>query len=231
MDEDRDRSEEKKYLEKIKEIDMIWRINEQIMSFQSLEELLNSVLRGAAEVMEANSGSIMLIDPPGSDNLLVKAALRLRRNMVNKACCKVGEGIAGLVAERREGMLLLDDLMDPRLRTRRKVSDALSVPIIAEGNLIGVLNLNTKKDQAFSEIDLFLLNTLTKQIAMAIERGRRMEELRLRLKEMEADELEIVENLHRLTKELDEQRRQYQRLRQEQDSLRRDLEALSGPIA
>jgi signal transduction protein with GAF and PtsI domain len=222
---------EERYLEKIKELDLIWRINEQIMSFETLDALLDSILRGAVEVMEATSGSIMLIEPPGSDTMVVKASCGLRREVVKAAQVKVGEGIAGLVAERREGMLLIDDLMDPRLRTRRKVSDAISVPIVEEGELLGVLNLNTKKDQAFGEFDLFLLNTLIKQVASAIERGKLMEEIRLRLRELEEAEKETLLEMKRLNKDLDETRRYYQRLRQQLDKLYRDMAALSGPVA
>jgi signal transduction protein with GAF and PtsI domain len=231
MDEGRKAKGEGRYLEKIKELDMIWRLNEQIMSFQSMEALLDSILKGAVEVMEATSGSIMLIDPPGSDTMTIKAARGLRDDVVKKAKCKVGEGIAGMVAERREGMLLLDDLMDPRLRTKRKVSDALSVPIIEEGELLGVLNLNTKKDQAFGEFDLFLLNTLTKQIASAIRRGNRIEEMRSRLRDLEEAEKKCLSEMQRLTRELDDQRRQYQRIRRELDKLNKDLQSLAGPIA
>lgn len=222
---------EERYLRKIKELDMIWRLNEQIMSFENMDRLLQDILAGAIEVMEATSGSIMLIDPPGSDTLTIKAAQGLRSEVVRKARIKLGEGIAGLVAERREGMLLLDDLMDPRLRSRRKISDALSVPIISEGELLGVLNLNTKKNQAFGEVDLFLLNTLIKQIATAIERGHRLENLRAKLEELEHEEREVLQELQRLSLLLDDRRREYQRIRQEHDRLLRDLRGLSGPVA
>jgi signal transduction protein with GAF and PtsI domain len=222
---------EEHYLEKIKELDMIWRLNEQIMSFESQEALLESILKGAVEVMEATSGSIMLIDPPGSEVLEIKAAYGLRGDVVKKARCKVGEGIAGLVAERREGMLLLDDLMDPRLRTRRKVSDALSVPIIDGGELLGVLNLNTKKDKAFGKFDLFLLNALTQQIASTIVRGRRLEEIRLRLEELEEEERKTLDDMQHLNLKLDEKRRYFQKIRQELDKLHKDLQYLSGPVA
>jgi len=231
MKEDDTPAGEERYLEKIKELDLIWRINEQIMSFEGMDSLLDSILKGAVEIMEATSGSIMLIEPAGSDTLVVKAAYGLRKEVVSKAQCKVGEGIAGLVAERGEGMLLLDDLMDPRLRTRRKVTDALSVPIALEGNLLGVLNLNTKKDKAFGEFDLFLLNSLIKQVATAIDRGKRLEELRLQLQELEEEEKSTLEDMHRLTAELDDKRRYYQRLRQQLDNLYRDLASLTGPVA
>lgn len=222
---------EERYLRKIKELDIIWRLNDQIMSFENMDRLLQDILSGAIEVMEATSGSIMLIDPPGSDSLVIKAAQGLRSEVVRKARIKVGEGIAGLVAERREGMLLLDDLMDPRLRSRRKISDALSVPIISEGELLGVLNLNTKRNQAFGEVDLFLLNTLIKQIATAIERGKRLEELRKRLGEVEREEREALQEMQRLSLLLDDKRREYQRIRQEHDRLLREMRGLSGPVA
>ena len=231
MREDDESAGEERYLEKIKELDLIWRINEQIMSFEGMDSLLSSILEGALEVMEATSGSIMLIEPAGSDMLVIKAAHGLRKDVVGKANCKVGEGIAGLVAERREGMLLLDDLMDPRLRTRRKVTDALSVPIIEEGELLGVLNLNTKKDKAFGEFDLFLLNTLIKQVSTAIVRGKRMEGIRLRLLELEEKEKSTLKDMQSLTAELDEKRRYYQRLRQQLDKLYRELASLTGPVA
>lgn len=224
-------SGEERYIRKIKELDMIWRLNEQIMSFRDMGTLLQSILKGALDVMEATSGSLMLIDPPGSDTLVIKAAHGLRRDVVDKARTRVGEGIAGLVAERREGMLLLDDLMDPRLRTRRKVNDALSVPIIAEGELLGVLNLNTKRGQAFGEFDLFLINTLIKQIATAIVRGERLENLRSRLSGVEEKEREVVEEIKRLERLLDDKRREYQRLRQEHERLLREMQGLTGPVA
>jgi signal transduction protein with GAF and PtsI domain len=231
MPQEDEREQETRYLEKIKELDLVWRLNEKIMSFKNLDDLLASILKGAVEVMGATSGSIMLIEQPGSDTMAIKAAYGLRREVVSKTSCKVGEGIAGMVAERREGMLLLDDLMDSRLRTRRKVSDALSVPIIEQGELQGVLNLNTKKDKAFGEFDLFLLNTLTKQVATAIARGKLLEKVRLDLDKLEKEEKTVLEDMRRLTAELDDKRRNYQRMRQQMDKLYRELASLTGPVA
>ncbi len=107
-----------------------------------------------------------------------------------------------MVAKRREGMLLLDDLMDPALRTKRKVADALSVPIISGSELLGVLNLNTRKDRAFDEHDLFIVNTLIRQMAVGIDRGRTLEELRKKLDEADLVEKRMLRDQERLTQEL-----------------------------
>ncbi|MDI6831851.1 MAG: GAF domain-containing protein [Actinomycetota bacterium] len=221
---------EDRYREKIKELELVWKLNEEIVSFTSLPEFLQRILEGAVEVMGATSGSIMLIDPPGGDTLRIKASFGLRREVVEKAERRVGEGIAGLVAERREGMLLLDDLLDPRLRTRRKVTDALSVPIAEEGELLGVLNLNTRRDRAFDELDLFLLNALTRLIASAIARGRRIEAARLELRDLETVAAALLEEIEGLQARLDERRRQYQRVRMKIDDLGRLLSDLSRPV-
>jgi GAF domain-containing protein len=121
--------------------------------------------------------------------------------------------------------------MDPRLRTRRKVSDALSVPIVLEGELLGVLNLNTRKNRSFNQLDLFFLNTLTQQIARAIERGRKIEELRRRLSEVEEAEREAFRNMEILSRKLEVLRKEYQRIRMEREKITRELEKLAGPIA
>ena len=224
------RGSDDRYREKIKELELVWRLNEEIKSFTGLQEFLQRTVEAAGEVMGASSGSIMLIDPPGGDILRIKASFGLRHAVVQGAERKVGEGIAGLVAERREGMLLLDDLMDPRLRTRRKVTDALSVPIVEDGELVGVLNLNTRRDRAFDELDLFLLNTLTKLIASAIVRGRRIEAVRVELKELEEELALLLEEMEELESRLDDRRRQYQRMMRKADDLRGRLSDLIKPV-
>lgn len=227
-----EKTEDIKYLKKIKELDLIWSLNESISSFSSIEVFLEQVLIRALKVMDATSGSIMLIDPPGSNDLVIKAHYGLRKKVVDDTHQKVGQGIAGLVAERLEGMLLIDDLMDPRLRTRRKVTDALSVPIIDEKKLlVGVLNMNTKKKNPFDELDFMILNALTKTIANAIQRGRALEEIKSKIDEMQDLENEAKANLKTMIAELDKQRQRYQELHRAQEELKKAYKDLTGPFA
>jgi signal transduction protein with GAF and PtsI domain len=221
---------EEEYRRRIKELDLIWRINENIASFTSLDDFLQMILKASIELMDATSGSIMLIDPPESDTLVIRASQGLRTEVVKNVRKKVGEGIAGMVAKRREGMLLLDDLMDPALRTRRKVSDALSVPIISGSVLLGVLNLNTRKDRAFNEHDLFILNTLTRQIAAGIERGENLESLRRRLGELERMERQVLKELNRLTLELERKKARYLTISEEKEKLTKKLREMTKPV-
>ncbi|NPV60949.1 MAG: GAF domain-containing protein, partial [Actinobacteria bacterium] len=111
-----------------------------------------------------------------------------------------------------------------------KVTDALSVPIVEEGELVGVLNLNTRRDRAFDEPDLFLLNTLTKLIAAAIVRGRRIEAVSIELKGLEEEAALLLQEIEELESRLDDRRRQYQRLMRKADDLRSRLSDLIQPV-
>ncbi len=221
---------EQDYERRIKELDIIWRINENIASFNSMEEFLDQMMQAAVDLMDASSGSIMLIDPLDRDYLVVKAFVGLRKEVAKGARRKLGEGIAGMVARRREGMLLLDDLMDPALRTKRKVADALSVPIISGSELLGVLNLNTRKDRAFDEHDLFIVNTLIRQIAVGIDRGRYLEDLRRKLEEADLQEKKMLRDLNRIAHELDQEKDRYHKLREENEKLRKLYREMTRPV-
>ncbi len=223
-----DREEE--YRRRIKELDLIWRINESIASFTSLDDFLDMIIKASIELMDATSGSIMLIDPPGSDIMVIRASYGLRKDRVKNVRKRVGEGIAGMVAKLREGMLLLDDLMDPALRTKRRISDALSVPIVSGSELLGVLNLNTRKDRAFNEHDLFILNTLTRQIAAGIERGRNLESLKNRLEELERKEAEALQELNRLIREVERKKANYLMISEETAKLKKMLNEMTKPV-
>ncbi len=218
-----DEMREEEYRRRIKELDLI-------ASFTSLDDFLDRMIHSSVELMDATSGSIMLIDPEEPDMLEVKAYTGLRKEAAKGARRKVGEGIAGMVAKRREGMLLLDDLLDPALRSRRKVSDALSVPIVSGSELLGVMNLNTKKDRAFDQHDLFILNTLTRQIAVGIERGRTLEELRKRMEEAELMEKRVLRELKRLTSDLEREKERYRRMREENEKLRKLFQEMTKPV-
>ncbi len=230
MSKEKNVDQEQDYRQRIKELDIIWRINENIASFSSLDDFLDTMMDSSVELMDATSGSIMLVDPHDPETLVVKAYVGLRKEAAKGARRKLGEGIAGMVARRREGMLLLDDLMDPALRTKRKVADALSVPIVSDAELLGVLNLNTRKDRAFDQHDLFILNTLIRQIAVGIDRGRSLEELRKRLDDADLAEKKVLRDLERLNRELDKERRHYQKLREDNEQLRRLFQEMTKPV-
>jgi GAF domain-containing protein len=61
----------------------------------------------------------------------------------------------------------------------------MALPLLVEGNLIGVLDVQSEKPQAFSQDDLAIMQILADQLATAIERTRLLQQVQQNLVELE----------------------------------------------
>jgi two-component system, NarL family, sensor kinase len=142
-----------------------------VNSTLQLQSVLHLILDRAIEVMQADAGSIMILDESTGD-LEVKAARGSRAAEVFGRSVKLGEGIAGWVALYGQPLLLVDGELDTRFHTicqRDDVRDALCVPLQADGAVVGVLSVNNRRgDGPFNEEDLRLLTALGSHVSLAI---------------------------------------------------------------
>lgn len=98
------------------------------------------------------------------------------------------EGVTGWVASTGEPALVVDVEMDSRFvkgplgQTRSE----LTVPIRAQGRLIGVIDLQSDQLNAFDDGDLTVMQSLADQTGIAIENARLFETEQLQLEHMEA---------------------------------------------
>jgi putative methionine-R-sulfoxide reductase with GAF domain len=140
-------------------------------SVLDLPELLETVLRSACDLLDANGGSIMLVE--GND--LVTLCVRGRQEAVG-ARLRLGDGVAGHVALRREPVLI-DGHVDPKefpgLADRDPyVESAMSLPLIHRDEVVGVLNVNAAAGCAFTEYDLRAVAVFAEQAATAVANAR-----------------------------------------------------------
>jgi signal transduction histidine kinase len=142
-----------------------------VNSTLQLHAVLNLILDRALDVMQADAGSIMMLDE-STGELQVKAARGARASEIDGRSRKLGEGIAGWVALYGQPLLLIDGALDTRFHTicqRDDVRDALCVPLQADGATIGVLSVNNRRgDGPFAEEDLRLLTALGSHVTLAI---------------------------------------------------------------
>jgi PAS domain S-box-containing protein len=97
------------------------------------------------------------------------------------------EGITGKVA--RTGQVIrVGNILDDSsyFETITGVQSELCVPIVSRGQVIGVINSESKKPNAYSERDERLLITIANTLATAMEKLRSFEEARQRATEVEA---------------------------------------------
>src|SRR4051794_3259903 len=136
-----------------------------------LDDLLAELLSRIGAVLELDASAIFLTDEDG-DVLDVRASHGLPEPE-SPVRVRVGEGCAGRVAEQRRALRLDDiqttDDLDPLFRSS-EIKALLAVPLVAEGRVIGVVQVGTRRQRRFSDDDQRLLQLAADRISQAIER-------------------------------------------------------------
>lgn len=157
---------------RLSEISTLSEVGKAINTTLDLHDVLHLILSSALELLSGTEGSIMLLEEDG-EHLQVVSYHGPKVETVMKGRAKVGSGIAGTVAARREPMLIQGDRFEPKLdatgHPERGISSAMSVPLVRNDELLGVLNLNeTEGKRLFSEQDLNALGLFAEHAAIAI---------------------------------------------------------------
>ncbi len=106
-------------------------------------------------------------------DLRIRYAVGHREEVVRNLTVALGEGITGAAAARREPVLVGDVRSDPRyLNTVDAVRTELAVPMTARGKLVGVIDLQSTRVNAYTEYDRALLRLIAARVAVAIDNAR-----------------------------------------------------------
>lgn len=174
---------------RLREVTALYEIG-QAMESGDLQALLDMITRKAAEVMEAQACSLMLLDED-EHSLVIHSSYGLPEAIVEQVRVPWGEAIAGRVAASGEAMLITDPRTDPRLAGdnvphRENISASICVPLRdRDGVVIGVINIHRRKPAPiFTEQDLRLFSVFAMQAASAIRNARLYQELTRRLHEL-----------------------------------------------
>jgi putative nucleotidyltransferase with HDIG domain len=151
----------------------LYKVSSSVSKTLNVSRLFNMILQQVQDVMNVENCSIMAYDPI-KNYLTLDAALGIPQKFVGSVKVKIGEGISGMVALNREPCLIKDIAKDGRFsshssRLDYKTRSALSVPILHNQTLLGVLNVNNKRSGGiFTEDDLNLLLGISGQISQAV---------------------------------------------------------------
>ena len=158
---------EKKYLT------TLTRISKAITSDLYLEDILKLIVNLTASVMKAKICSLWILERD-TQELRIRATQAMSQDYLKERSLKVGEGIVGMVARKKEPIIIPNVLKDSRykektLAKKEKLVSMLSVPMIEKNEVIGVINVYTVKSHKFTKSDINLLITVANQAAVAIE--------------------------------------------------------------
>ncbi|QQQ74065.1 SpoIIE family protein phosphatase [Saccharothrix sp. 6-C] len=134
-----------------------------------LDKVLEVLLVQVRELFAADTATVLLIDADGAQ-LVARAASGLEEEVFQGVRVPVGAGFAGQVAQRREPVQLthVDEstVVNPLL-WQRGLRTLLGVPMIAQGELTGVLHVGSTTPRRFTEEEVELLRLVADRLAMA----------------------------------------------------------------
>ncbi|MFI5914457.1 PP2C family protein-serine/threonine phosphatase [Dactylosporangium sp. NPDC051541] len=146
-------------------------ITDTALSRLGVEDLLAELLVRARELLHADTATVMLLDPTGTE-LIATAASGLEREVQQGIRVPVGRGFAGTVAARAQPLAIerIDQttVVSPVLIDEH-IAAMLGVPMITGGQLIGVLYVGARTYRRFTAGDIELLQLAADRIAPATQ--------------------------------------------------------------
>jgi signal transduction histidine kinase len=145
---------------------------------------LQIILRAIAGRFHATCGSIALISPD-SGRLEMEIQEGLPPDSADIAL-RLGQGITGWVAFHGRAQLVPDVVADPRyILLRADVRCEMAAPMEANGQVIGVINLDSDQPGGFTAADLALLERLTAEATTVVQRLWQLRQLQGKARQLE----------------------------------------------
>jgi signal transduction histidine kinase len=169
-----------KLMSRHERLQLLYQVSNVIHSTLDSQEALQLIVSEAVRLMNASSGSVVLINPT-SGFLEISASQNLP-GAARKLQLRIGEGITGWVARHGKPARVGDVAQDARyVAARRGVKSELAVPLEVNGETRGVINVDSDRADAFSADDQDLLEQLAVQAAKVIHNTWLYEQLRLKV--------------------------------------------------
>ncbi len=154
-------------------------VGRTITSTLELRLVLNLIMDKAIEILNAEAGSLLLVNPETGD-LIFEVTLGPTAGELQGTRLPMGTGIVGQVAQKAEPIIVNEARSDQRwfsgvdTRTGEFVTNALmAVPMITKDRVIGVLEVVNKRDGTpFDVGDQNLLSAFATNAAVSIENAR-----------------------------------------------------------
>jgi signal transduction histidine kinase/NADH:ubiquinone oxidoreductase subunit 6 (subunit J) len=146
-----------------------------------VDTILMIMVRRVVSALRAQQASVMLFSPE-SGVLETRAYYGVEGEFTASGRVRIGEGIAGRVAEKKQAMRLDGDTRNPEFtqyyRPHRQITSALSVPIVVEDQCLGVLNVNRiSHPNLFNDRQKDILRLFAENIGAVIRRASDLEKM------------------------------------------------------
>jgi phosphoserine phosphatase RsbU/P len=161
-----------RFKERSELLDFLLEVSDATTQTLDLDQLLADVAHIIQRVTPFDLFAILLFNEKRQD-LRIRYAVGHREEVIRSLSIALGEGVTGTAALRREPILVGDVRTDPRyLHSVDAVRTELAVPMTARGKLVGVIDLESTRINAYTEYDRALLRLIAARVAIAIDNAR-----------------------------------------------------------
>jgi len=185
-------------------------VSRRLAETRALTPLLNHVIVEALDLVGAERGYLVLLQPDGS--LDFRVARHYNGTVVEQADDQISRAVLAQTLAQRTPLILRDAMNDPHFNQSHSVNflklrSVMCVPLIARGNIIGAIYVENRTIRnRFSAENLPPLVLFANQIAVAIENAALNDELEARVatrtQELEEERAQLAKRVAERTAEL-----------------------------
>src|SRR6185437_15210901 len=165
------------------EVTVFHELGKALTSSLQLDQVLRTIMEKINEVLHPDTWSLLLIDQDKQE-LYFEIATGEGAEALKDVRIKLGQGIAGWVAQTGEVVVVPDTSQDSRFfaqvdsRTKMETRSIVAVPVRFREQCLGVIELiNCVGPEGFSARDMALLEALADYAAIAIENARHVQRI------------------------------------------------------
>ncbi|MGB7022403.1 MAG: sensor domain-containing diguanylate cyclase [Candidatus Acidiferrales bacterium] len=165
------------------EISVFHELGKALTSSLQLDQVLRTIMEKINEVLRPDTWSLLLMDTEKQE-LYFEIATGEGADALKDVRIKLGQGIAGWVAQTGEVVVVPDTRKDSRFfsqvdeKTKTQTQSIVAVPVRFRDQCLGVIELiNCVGDTGFSARELALLEALADYAAIAIENARHVQRI------------------------------------------------------
>lgn len=156
-------------------VDVLHEITVRLSAAEGFHEVLARVVDFASALVKCDSCLLYVLE---GDELVLRASKNPHPEAVDRLKLRVGQGITGWVAEHREPVAIPERAAhDPRFQFFHELPEDsyeafLSVPILARGRVVGVINLQHRHHHVYRRREIRMISTVGFLVGAEIELAR-----------------------------------------------------------
>ena len=165
-----------------------------VNSLSDLGAILRTGLASALEIAGMEQGGIYLWDSRENVLRLQTQHGLTPENIAHSAICRSGQGLIGRAFNEQRnvmGRALPSGLPHTSSTGKDTAALQINIPLMVEGQTVGVLSMSTPRDDVWLPETTRLLESLTKQLAVAVQRNRIAQEVQ--------DQLQALHHLYEVS--------------------------------